>query len=515
MPMADIKRGQTVLEARGITKRYPGVIANDHIDFEIRAGEIHAILGENGAGKTTLMRILFGLTRPDEGEILVFGEKVNFRSPLDAIHLGIGMVHQNRKLIPAHSVIENIILGHPSAGRIMNLKRTGDEITELCTKYGFKIDLKAKVWQLSEGEKQVVEILKALYRGAKILILDEPTSALAPPEVEKLLASIKIMTGSDLALVPFITHKLPVVLSVSDRVTVLRRGKVTARLETQDATENSLAKEMVGREVIFRLQRVEVEMGKPILQVAGLSARDDKGLLALKGISFSVQEGEIFGIAGVSGNGQQVLAEVLAGLRKAVGGQTFLAGVDISHSSSLERWLKGIGYIPSERVDVGSIGDYSLADNVLMNYYFDDEFTKWGVLDSKRIRKLTEGLISEYAIAAPGPDTTAKSLSGGNLQKLILARVLSRKPRLIIANLPTQGLDVGATEFVQNKLLEAKKQGAGVLLISEDLDEVLSLSDRVAPIYEGEFMGVIPAKQAKREDIGAMMAGLKPKVAET
>jgi len=513
--MVEIKRGDMVLEARGITKRYPGVVANDHIDFEIRAGEIHAILGENGAGKTTLMRILFGLTQPDEGEILIFGEKVNFRSPLDAIHLGIGMVHQNRKLIPAHSVIENIILGHPSAGRIMNLKRTGEEITELCTKYGFKIDLKAKLWQLSEGEKQVVEILKALYRGAKILILDEPTSALAPPEIEKLLASIKLMTGSDLALVPFITHKLPVVLSVSDRVTVLRHGKVTARLETKNATEKSLAKEMVGREVIFRLQRVEVKLGKPILQVESLSALDNKELQALKAISFSVHEGEIFGIAGVSGNGQQVLAEVLAGLRNATEGKVSLDGIDISHSSNLERWQKGMGYIPAERIDVGSIGDYSLADNVLMNYYFDDEFTRWGILDSKRIRKLTEALISEYDIAAPGPETTAKSLSGGNLQKLILARVLSRKPRLIIANLPTQGLDVGATEFVQNKLLEAKKMGAGILLISEDLDEVLSLSDRVAPIYEGEFMDIIPIEKARREDIGAMMAGLKHQVVET
>jgi simple sugar transport system ATP-binding protein len=513
--MVEIKRGDTVLEARGITKRYPGVVANDHIDFEIRAGEIHAILGENGAGKTTLMRILFGLTQPDEGEILVFGEKVNFRSPLDAIHLGIGMVHQNRKLIPAHSVIENIILGHPSAGSIMNLKRTGEEITELCTKYDFTIDLKAKIWQLSEGEKQVVEILKALYRGAKILILDEPTSALAPPEIEKLLASIKIMTGSDLALVPFITHKLPIVLTVSHRVTVLRRGKVMARLSTANATENSLAREMVGRDVIFRLEHVNVEKGKPILEVEKLSATNDKGLPALKEVSFSVREGEIFGIAGVSGNGQQVLAEVLAGLRDSMGGKVFLDGKDITRSSSLDKWQKGVGYIPAERIDVGSIGEYSLADNVLMNYYFDDEFNRWGILDSKRIRKLTEALISEYDIAAPGPDTTAKSLSGGNLQKLILARVLSRKPRLIIANLPTQGLDVGATEFVQNKLLEAKKEGAGILLISEDLDEVLSLSDRVAPIYEGEFMDIIPIEQVRKEDIGAMMAGLKHKVAET
>jgi simple sugar transport system ATP-binding protein len=394
------------------------------------------------------------------------------------------------------------------------LKRTRDEIAEICDRYGFKIDLKAKVWQLSEGEKQAVEILKTLYRGARILILDEPTSALAPPETQKLLASIRIMTGDDLALVPFITHKLPIVLTISDRVTVLRRGKVTARLRTAEATEHSLAKEMVGREVIFRLEHVDIEEGKPVLDVEGLSALNDKGLLALKGVSFSVHEGEILGIAGVSGNGQQVLAEVLAGLRKAVAGSVSMDGVNITRSGSLERWKSGIGYIPSDRIDVGSIGACSLVDNVLMNYYFDGAFSSWGIVDSQKTRKLTEGLISEFDIATPSPDTAARSLSGGNLQKLILARVLSRKPRLIIANLPTQGLDVGATEFVQNKLLEAKRQHAAILLISEDLDEVLSLSDRVAPIYEGEFMGIIPVKEAKIEDVGAMMAGLKQKIAQ-
>jgi len=514
MPNQPVKRGDTVLEARGITKRFPGVVANDHIDFEIRAGEIHAILGENGAGKTTLMKILFGLIQPDEGEIYVQGEKVAFHSPLDAIHLGIGMVHQNRKLIPAHTVLENILLGHPKAGSIPDLRRTRDEIAGLCDRYGFKIDLKAKVWQLSEGEKQAVEILKTLYRGARILILDEPTSALAPPETEKLLESIRIMTGDDLALVPFITHKLPIVLGISDRVTVLRRGRVTARLRTAEATENSLAREMVGREVIFRLAHVDVKQGKPILEVDDLSALNDKGQLALRGISFTVHEGEILGIAGVSGNGQQVLAEVLAGLRKPVTGRISIDGVDITRSSSLERWKRGMGYIPSDRMNVGSIGAHSLVENVLMNYYFDGAYSSWGVVDSQKTRKLTEGLIAEYDIAAPGPETTAKSLSGGNLQKLILARVLSREPRLIIANLPTQGLDVGATEFVQNKLLEAKRQHAAILLISEDLDEVLSLSDRVAPIYEGEFMGVVSVKDARIEDIGAMMAGMKQKVAQ-
>jgi ABC-type uncharacterized transport system ATPase subunit len=502
-----IKHGDTVLEVRGITKRFPGVVANDHIDFEMKAGEIHAVLGENGAGKTTLMNILFGLYQPDEGEIYIGGQEVKFRSPLDAIDLGIGMVHQNRKLVTAHSVIENIVLGHPRAGTILDLKRTGREIEELCDRYGFKIDLKAKVWQLSEGEKQVVEILKALYRGARILILDEPTSALAPPETKKLLASIESMAQDDLAIVPFITHKLPIVLAVSDRVTVLRRGKVTARLATAETTEKDLAREMVGRDVIFRIDRVKVEKGKPILQVEDLSALNDKGVLALKDVSFCVYEGEILGIAGVSGNGQHELAEVLAGLRKAEGGKVMLDGVDISSTSSLERWQRGMGYVPAERVDVGSIGDLSLVENVIMNFYFDRNYSGQGLIDYRRMRRLTEELICEYGVATPGPDVKARALSGGNLQKLILARVLSRKPRLLIANLPTQGLDVGATEFVQNKLMQAKKEKAAILLISEDLDEVLSLSDRVVPIYEGEFMGVIPGEEARRERVGAMMAG--------
>jgi simple sugar transport system ATP-binding protein len=506
----DLKRGDTVLEARGITKRFPGVIANDNINFEIRVGEIHAILGENGAGKTTLMKILFGQYHPDEGEIFIAGKPVRFKSPLDAIDMGIGMVHQNRKLVNAHTVIENIILGHPHAGRILNLKMAAEEIDELRGKYGFKVDLNAKVWQLSEGEKQVVEILKALYRGAEVLILDEPTSALAPVETEKLLASVKAMADNDLAIVPFITHKLPIVLAISDRVTVLRRGKVVSSVKTEDATEKSLAMEMVGREVIFRIERTIVEKGKTILQVENLSAYNEKDFLALKGASFSIREGEIFGVAGISGNGQQELVEVLAGLRKAENGKVLLDGKDITQASSLERWQSGIGYIPSDRNEVGSIADFSLVENTTMNYYFDDAFYLRGALDYRRLRELTQELITEYSVATPSLDVKAKNLSGGNLQKLILARVLSRNPRLVIAHLPTQGLDVGATEFVRNKLIEAKKNKAGVLLISEDLDEVLELSDWVAPMYEGQIMGILPGEAAKREVVGGMMAGINP-----
>jgi simple sugar transport system ATP-binding protein len=317
------------------------------------------------------------------------------------------------------------------------------------------------------------------------------------------------MSKDELAIVPFITHKLPIVLAISDRVTVLRHGKVTARLETKDATEKSLAMEMVGREVVFRIERTSVERGKPILQVENLSALSDKGVLALNGVTFSISEGEIFGIAGISGNGQRELVEVLAGLRNPQEGKVILDEKDITFSSSLERWQRGMGYIPCDRIDVGSIGDFSLVENTTMNYYFDDNYSRYGIVDYKNLRKLTEEIVSEYGVATPSPDTQAKNLSGGNLQKLILARVLSRRPRLLIADLPTQGLDVGATEFVRNKLVEAKKGKAGVLLISEDLDEILSLSDWVAPIYEGKLMDIIPGENATRESVGAMMAGLR------
>lgn len=503
-----IKRGDTVLEARGITKRFPEVLANDRVHFAIRAGEIHAVLGENGAGKTTLMNILFGLLQPDEGEILVAGRPVRFRSPLDAIGLGIGMVHQHRKLVSAHSVLENIILGHPGAGQILSLRHAEQEVGELCQRYGFKLDLRAKVWQISEGEKQATEIVKALYRGAKVLILDEPTSALTPPETEKLLASVEAMARDELAIVPFITHKLPIVLAISDRVTVLRRGRVSCCMQTEGVTEQSLAREMVGREVIFRVEKTAVEPGQNMLEAKAISALSDKGTLAVDRASFCIREGEVLGIAGVSGNGQHELVEVLAGLRKAESGVVLFQGRDITQCSILERWQMGIGYIPSERVEVGSIAEFTLVENTAMNYYFDDGFGRGASLDYGKLHQLTGKIIAEYGVAAPSPGTRAGHLSGGNLQKMILARVLSRRPRLVIANLPTQGLDVGATEFVRNKLLEARQHKAAVLLVSEDLDEILSLSDWVAPVYEGRIMSVIPASEAERENVGAMMAGV-------
>ena len=509
-PLEELRRGATILEARGITKRFPGVVANDAIDFEIRAGEIHAVLGENGAGKTTLMSILFGLVQPDEGAIYIKGKQVNFKSPVDAIELGIGMVHQKRKLVAAHTVIENIMLGHPNAGKILNLRKAEEQVRALAEKYGFKIDFSAKVWQLGEGEKQAVEILKTLYRGAHVLILDEPTSALTPPEAERLLAAVQAMAKDELAVVPFITHKLPVVLTISDRVTVLRRGRVVAGMATSQATEKSLAREMVGRDVVFTVEKPWVDKGKRVLEVENLSALNDKDRVALASVSFSISQGEIFGIAGISGNGQRELAEVLAGLRKPTRGNVLLEGRAITHAPTLERWRAGLGYIPADRNEVGSIAEFTLVDNTMMNFYFDSVFSRNGVLDYVKMRQHAGAIADEYGVATPSLDAKAKNLSGGNLQKLILARVLSRKPRFLIAHLPTQGLDVGATEFVQNKLLEARAAGAAVLLISEDLDEILALCDTIAPIYEGKLMGIIPGGEARRESVGAMMAGLRP-----
>ncbi|MEM3398598.1 MAG: ABC transporter ATP-binding protein [Nitrososphaerota archaeon] len=496
------------MEVRGITKRFPGgVVALDHVDLEIRPGEIHAVLGENGAGKTTLMNILFGVLQPDEGEIYINGRRVRFRSPLDAMNMGIGMVHQIRKLIPAHTVLENIILGHPKTESIINLKKAREEVKALCEKYRFNIDLDARVWQLSAGEQQVVEILRALYRGAKILILDEPTTVLTPSEVESFLNSMKAMTKEEIATIPFVTHKLPEVFAVCDRITVLRRGKVVKRLGTKEATMKSLAEYMVGREVLFKLEKPKVEIGEEILRVENLSALSDKGVLALKGVSFSIREGEIFGIAGIAGNGQQELAEVIAGLRKPLGGRIIFQGRDITNASVLERMKMGIGYIPPERLGVGAIGNFSLVENILMSIYFDHEFSSKGFLSYKKIREYAKKIISEFEVVAPSIDTKAAHLSGGNLQRLILGRVIPRTSKLLIANSPTVGLDIAATEAVRNRILKCKERGMGVLLISEDLDEVLELSDSIAPIYEGRFVRILSAVEAKKEVVGAMMAG--------
>ncbi|MCS6783757.1 MAG: ABC transporter ATP-binding protein [Candidatus Caldarchaeum sp.] len=489
-------------------KRFPnGVTALDHVDLVMKRGEIHAILGENGAGKTTLMNILFGILQPDEGEIYLNGEKVVFRSPLDAINKGIGMVHQHRRLIAAHTVLENIILGHPNTGKFIDKKKSRKEVEELCRRFGFKIDLDARVWQLSAGEKQLVEIVRALYRGAKILILDEPTSVLTPPEIDAFLDSIKAVSKEKVTLVPFVTHKLPEVFSISHRVTILRRGKVVKSLSIAEASIPKLAEYMVGRELSFELERVPTEPGAEILRVEKLSALNDKGLVAFKDVDFVLRQGEIFGVAGVTGNGQQELAETIMGLRKPVGGKIYFDGKDITKTSVLDRLKMGLAYIPPERIGVAAVGDLSLVDNVLLMYYFEKEMSRGGMINYKLAKQYTEKVISEFNVVAPGPTTKAAHLSGGNLQKLILGRVLLKTPKIIIANLPTQGLDIAAENYVRRKLLECKQKGISVVLISENLDEILQLSDRVAPIFEGRFVDILENINLRKEAIGAMIAG--------
>jgi simple sugar transport system ATP-binding protein len=504
------KPGETVIEMRGITKRFPGVVANDDIDFDVKAGEIHALLGENGAGKTTLMNIMYGLLQPDEGEIYVRGRKVVMRSPKDAIALGIGMVHQHFMLVEPHTVTENVILGLKSPkGILLDLEGAKRRIEELSKKYGLKVDPDAKIWQLSVGERQRVEIIKALYRGAQILILDEPTAVLTPPEVKELMAIIRRMAEQGHAVVPFITHKLPEVMAISDRVTILRRGKVVARIRTKDARESELARHMVGREVLFTIEKNPAKPGRVVLEVRNLKALSDRGLPALKNVSFSIREGEILGVAGVAGNGQRELAEVIAGLRRAVAGRVLIDGRDVTNLPPREIIKQGLGHIPEDRMGMGLILDFSIAENAILETHSSPPFARGWFIDPQEVGKHAERLIKEFNIMAPSKDTLANHLSGGNLQRLILARELSREPKVLVANQPTRGLDVGATEFIRRKLLEQRDRGVAILLISEDLDEVMSMSDRIAVLYEGEIMGILPAEKAKVEEVGMMMAGAR------
>lgn len=506
-----------IIEMRGITKRFPGVLANDQIDFDLMAGEVHALLGENGAGKTTLMNILYGLYKPDEGEISVRGKPVDFRSPKDAIDLGIGMVHQYFTLIPTMSVTENIVLGLRSAKEpLLDLEGAEKRIAELSKTYNLKVDPRAKVEQLSVGEKQRVEIIKALYRGPQVLILDEPTSVLTPQEIKDLFKTIRSMVKESFTVI-FITHKLREVMAISDRVTVLRRGKVVARLETKSTSPKELSREMVGREVLLRIEKPEAKTAEVAVEVKDLWALSDKGSPALKNLSFHMNKGEILGVAGVAGNGQRELAEVLTGMRRATEGKVFFLGKDMTNRSPREIIELGVGHIPEDRTGMGLIMDFSVAENLFLEIRSKPPFShRWFLpfekryfLDDHEIRKQAKRLIQEYGIVTPSPDAPARNLSGGNLQRLILAKVLSRNPRVLVAAQPTSGLDIGATEFICKKLLEQRGKGTAILLISEDLNIIMSMSDRIAVMYEGEIVGVLPAAKAKISEIGLMMAGVR------
>jgi ABC-type uncharacterized transport system ATPase subunit len=493
---------------RGIVKRFPGVLANDQIDFSVEPGQIHALLGENGAGKTTLMNVLYGLYQPEEGDIIFRGQPVQLASPRDAIQLGIGMVHQHFMLIPPLTVAENVILGlKHSANPLLDLEDAQRKISELSERYGMPVNPKDEVWQLSVGEQQRVEIIKALYRGAEVLILDEPTSVLIPQEVGELFQVLRRMAKEGKAII-FISHKLDEVMQVSKKVTVLRDGRVVATLDTENTSESELARLMVGREVLFRIEKEEPKLGDVVLKVSDLDAPGDKGLPALKGVSFEIRAGECVGFAGVSGNGQRELAEVISGLRPASAGSVHIGDADMTNCSPAEIIQAGLGYIPEERHRVGAIGDFTVAENAILETH-RSHFTQGIFLNQHAIRKHVSDLISNYDVKTPSSETPARNLSGGNLQKLILGRELSRHPELLLAAQPTRGLDVGATEYIRQELMKARDQSTAILLISEDLDEILSLSDRILVMYEGQIVGVLSSKEADIETLGLMMGGAK------
>lgn len=500
-------KNELALDLRKITKEFPGVLANDSVDFQLEKGEIHALLGENGAGKTTLMKCLYGLYQPDAGEIYINGEKVDVTSPNIAIEHGIGMVHQHFMLVPPFTVAENIVLGsEPRRRGMLDEKRAIEDVERLSERYGLNVDPRARVQDISVGMQQRVEILKALYRGADILILDEPTAVLTPQEVEELIEIMKSLTEEGKSII-FITHKLKEVKAISDRVTVIRRGRVIDTVPTDSATTSDLARMMVGREVVLRVEKGPAHPGEVILEVENLKAKNDRGLLALNGTTFSVRRGEILGIAGVDGNGQSELTEVLTGLRELEEGRILFKGKDITNFSTRDIIEAGVSYIPEDRQHRGLVLDFTLYENLIMGNHYQPPYARGIKMNYNKIRKEVRRLIKEFDIRTPNEDVLAKSLSGGNQQKVILAREFDRDPDLLIAAQPTRGVDVGAIEFIHKRIIEQRDAGKAVLLISLELDEILSLSDRIAVIYEGEIVDILDREEATEEKLGLLMAG--------
>ncbi len=496
-----------VVSMQGVSKRFPGVIANDHVDFDLRQGEVHALLGENGAGKSTLMNVLAGLYRADGGTVEVKGKPVNFGSPREAINAGIGMVHQHFMLVPSQSVTENVLLGLEEPRFRMNLNRYNKKIEDIAKKYGLHVDPAAKIWQITVGEQQRVEILKMLYRGAEVLIMDEPTAVLAPSEIEELFKTLRSMTAQGKSIV-FISHKLHEVMEISDRVTVLQKGKVTSSgIQTKDVTRADLARLMVGRDVVFRVEKKPVEIGDMVLSVQDLKADNDKGLPALNGVSLTVSQGEIVGLAGVAGNGQNELAETLAGLREVLDGKVIVNDKDVTNNPVKKGIRQGISLIPADRTQVGTAPNLSVTDNVIMKNYDQVPIGQGWIVNSTEADNYASDLKEAYDIMVPTIETSVRLLSGGNLQKVILAREISSEPNLMVAVQPTRGLDVGAIEGVQKLLLAQRETGSAILLISEELDELISLSDRIYVIYEGEIMGQVD--DGDIDKIGQMMMGAR------
>jgi len=497
-----------VLEMRSITKRFPGVLANDQVDLELHPGEVLALLGENGAGKSTLMNVLVGLYRQDEGEVYVRGERVEIHSPRDADALGVGMVHQNFMLVETMTVVENIILGMSDLPFVPEMAEAKARIREISERYNLKVDPDARVWQLSVGEQQRVEILKLIYRGAKILILDEPTAVLTPQESEELARVLKVMTDEGKSAI-FITHKMDEVIAFSDRVQVLQQGRSVAVKDTSETTRQELARLMVGREVLFRLDKKECTPGDTVLELENVHALDDKGLPALQGVSLKIQAGEILGVAGVAGNGQRQLSEVITGLRQVMKGDILINEKPMTNKSPLDIIQAGVSHIPADRIGMGAVGDMATSDNLVMKGYRSAPLGERGILHPKRILDFATHLITTFSIKTPTPQTHIKFLSGGNIQKAILAREIESCGGLLVAVYPSRGLDVGATESVRKLLLEEREAGTAVLLISEDLQELMTIADRITVLFEGRVMGILPAEEADIEHLGLMMAGME------
>lgn len=497
-----------VVEMKGITKIFPGTIANENVDFELRRGEIHVLLGENGAGKTTLMNVLYGLYQPESGEVYIKGQKVKLKNPKDAIKLGIGMVHQHFMLVDNFTVTENIILGQePKKGSLkIDIEKAEKETKELADKYGFNINPNDIIEDITVGQQQKVEILKALYRGAEILILDEPTAVLTPQEIEELGTILKNLVKEGKSII-MITHKLKEVMSMSDRVTVIRRGKYIDTINTKNTDIDGLAELMVGRKVNLVVEKNESKLGDSILKIENLKAKDQRGLLALKGVNLELREGEILGIAGVDGNGQTELIETIVGLTEVSDGDIYLKGKKITGKTTKEITELGIAHIPEDRHKRGLILGSSLVENSVLGIHHKSPFAKGIIMDYDKIREHCKNLISNFDVRTPNEDVAAASLSGGNQQKLIVAREIEKDPVMIIAAQPTRGLDVGAIEYIHKRLIAERDRGRGVLLLSLELDEVMSLSDRIAVMYEGKIVDILDAKDATEQKLGILMAG--------
>jgi ABC-type uncharacterized transport system ATPase subunit len=503
------------LEMRSITKRFPGVLANDHVNFQLQKGEIHALLGENGAGKSTLMNILYGLYSQDEGEILLDGQEVQISEPTDAIKLGIGMVHQHFMLIPVMTVAENIILGTEIVrnGFVLDLDTAAKRISDLSRQYGLEIDPNAYIKDLPVGTQQRVEIVKALYREADILILDEPTAVLTPQEADELFLIMRSLVTEGKSII-FITHKLREVFEVADQITVLRNGHVAGSTVPAEATRQSLAEMMVGREVILTVDKKPAAPRDSVLKVDGLKALDDRDALVVDGVSFEVRAGEILGLAGVQGNGQTELVEVLTGLRRCLEGRVVIQEVDVTNASprkitDLGVTVEGSAHIPEDRHEYGMVAGYPIADNLVLNSYYRLPFSHGVAMDNRAIEDNALRVVHEFDIRTPSVYTPAGSLSGGNQQKMVVGRELSRPIKLLIASQPTRGLDVGSIEFIHSRLVQARDDGVAVLLVSAELDEIMSLSDRIAVMYKGQIIATLDADRASREELGLLMAGIR------